>query len=142
MSSCCATGPHAPTRLPSPQEAPEGPSVLTRPRGTGQADAAAREGRECRRVLVAVVGHVEWVEFVHGDHVPAAGEIVHASESFEEPAGGGAVAAVQLARMAGEAEVFTAPGDVELADRTFARLTELGVKADMAGRKGRTRRGF
>ena len=51
----------------------------------------------------AVVGHVEWVEFVRGDHVPAAGEIVHATDSFEEPAGGGAVAAAQLARMAGSA---------------------------------------
>jgi ribokinase len=46
-----------------------------------------------------VVGYVEWVEFVRGDHVPAAGEIVHATDGFEEPAGGGAVAAAQLARM-------------------------------------------
>jgi hypothetical protein len=43
-------------------------------------------------VRVAVVGHFEWVQFVQGDHVPAAGEIVHASDAFEEPAGGGAVA--------------------------------------------------
>ena len=28
-------------------------------------------------VRVAVVGHLEWVEFVHVDHVPAAGEIVN-----------------------------------------------------------------
>jgi ribokinase len=89
-----------------------------------------------------VVGHVEWVEFVHGDHVPAAGEIVHASDSFEEPAGGGAVAAVQLARMAGEAELFTAVGDDELAERTRARLGELGVAVHAASREGRTRRAF
>ena len=38
------------------------------------------------------MGHVEWVEFVHADHVPAAGEIVHASHAFEEPAGGGSPA--------------------------------------------------
>ncbi|MGC1802134.1 MAG: hypothetical protein WA701_17255 [Solirubrobacterales bacterium] len=37
------------------------------------------------------MGYVEWVEFVRGDHVPAAGEIVHATDGFEEPAGGGAV---------------------------------------------------
>ena len=67
---------------------------------------------------VAVVGHVEWVEFVRGDHVPAAGEIAHGSESFSEPAGGGAVAAVQLARLAGGAELFTALGDDEEADRS------------------------
>ena len=45
----------------------------------------------------AVVGHVEWMEFVPVEHVPAAGEIVHATETWEEAAGGGSVAAVQLA---------------------------------------------
>lgn len=89
---------------------------------------------------VAVVGHVEWVEFVQGDHVPVAGEIVHASDSFEEPAGGGAVAAVQLARMAGGATLLTALGDDELAERTRRRLGELGVEVDAASRRGPTRR--
>jgi ribokinase len=93
-------------------------------------------------VRVAVVGHVEWVEFVHGDHVPAAGEIVHASDSFEEPAGGGAVAAVQLARLAGEAELFTALGNDDLAERTRVRLAELGVSVHAAERSGPTRRAF
>jgi ribokinase len=93
-------------------------------------------------VRVAVVGHVEWVEFVHGDHVPAAGEIVHASDSFEEPAGGGAVAAVQLARLAGEAELFTALGDDDIAERTRARLAELGVSVHAAERADPTRRAF
>jgi ribokinase len=92
------------------------------------------------RVHVAVVGHVEWVEFVYGDHVPAAGEIVHASPGFDEPAGGGAVAAVQLARMAGRAELFTALGEDELAARTRNRLSELGVTVHAAVRADRTRR--
>ena len=91
---------------------------------------------------VAVVGHVEWVEFVHGDHVPAAGEIVHGSDSFEEPAGGGAVAAVQLARLEGKAEFFTALGDDELAEQTRARLADLGVVVHAAVRQGGTRRAF
>ena len=73
---------------------------------------------------VAAVGHVEWIEFVRGDHVPAAGEIVHAHDSFEEPAGGGAVAAVQLAR------------------RTRARLAELSVTVRDATRERPTRRGL
>jgi len=89
---------------------------------------------------VAVVGHVEWVEFVHGDHTPAAGEIAHASGSFEEPAGGGAVAAVQLARLAGESSLLTALGEDDLAGRTCDRLAELGVRADAAIRLGPTRR--
>jgi ribokinase len=87
-----------------------------------------------------VVGHVEWVEFVRGDHVPAAGEIVHATDSFEEPAGGGAVAAVQLARMAGESSLLTALGEDDLAGRSSTRLAELGVHVDAARREGPTRR--
>jgi ribokinase len=89
---------------------------------------------------VAVVGHIEWVEFVRGDHVPRAGEIVHASESFEEPAGGGAVAAVQLASLAGSADLFTALGQDEEADRSRQRLAELGVAVRAATRPAPTRR--
>jgi ribokinase len=93
-------------------------------------------------VRLAVVGHVEWIEFVRGDHVPVAGEIVHADHSFEEPAGGGAVAAVQLARLAGEATFLTAVGEDELARRTRARLAELGVTVRDAKRETGTRRGL
>jgi ribokinase len=89
---------------------------------------------------VAVVGHIEWVEFVRGDHVPRAGEIVHTSESFEEPAGGGAVAAVQLARLAGSVDLFTALGRDEEADGSRKRLAELGVAVRAATRPGPTRR--
>jgi ribokinase len=91
-------------------------------------------------VRVAVVGHMEWVEFVRGDHVPAAGEIVHATDSFEEPAGGGAVAAVQLARMAGSATLITALGDDEVAERSRRGLAELGVQVEAATREEPTRR--
>jgi ribokinase len=80
------------------------------------------------RPRVAVVGHVEWVQFACVPHVPQAGEVVHAREPFEEPAGGGAVAAVQLARLAGGASLLTALGDDELARRSIARLGELGVE--------------
>jgi ribokinase len=93
-------------------------------------------------VRVAAVGHVEWIEFVRGDHVPAAGEIVHAHDSFEEPAGGGAVAAVQLARLAGGATFLTAVGDDEHARRTRARLAEFGVTVRDATRDSPTRRGL
>ena len=91
---------------------------------------------------LAVVGHLEWVEFVHVDHVPAAGEIVNSTDGFEEPAGGGAVAAVQLARMAGSASLITALGEDEIADRSRGRLGELGVAVDAAIRDEPTRRGL
>jgi ribokinase len=76
---------------------------------------------------VAVVGHVEWVEFARVETVPRAGEIVHALETWEEAAGGGAVAVVQLAKLAGTAMLFTALGGDELGRRARAQLTEQGV---------------
>jgi ribokinase len=77
---------------------------------------------------MAAVGHVEWVQFARVEHVPAAGEVVHALDPFEEPAGGGAVAAVQLARLAGGAALVTALGRDEHGERSLARLRELGVQ--------------
>lgn len=65
---------------------------------------------------------------------------MHAHESFEEPAGGGAVAAVQLARLARSATFLTALGDDELARRSRARLAELGVTVRDATRDDPTRR--
>ncbi len=69
-----------------------------------------------------------------------AGEIVHATESFQEPAGGGAVAAVQLARMAGSSILLTALGSDDLEKRSRERLAELHVHVEAASREGPTRR--
>ncbi len=80
-----------------------------------------------KRPRVAVVGHVEWVQFARVPHVPCAGEVVHAHDPFEEPAGGGAVAAVQLARLSGEALLLTALGEDEHGRRSVSRLNELDV---------------
>jgi ribokinase len=89
---------------------------------------------------VAVVGHVEWVQFARVGHVPKPGEVVHASDSFEEPAGGGAVAAVQLARLAGESLLLTALGRDQQGAGSVSRLGELGVRASAAARSAPTRR--
>src|SRR5437763_8255801 len=91
---------------------------------------------------VAVVGHVEWVEFARVDHVPAPGEIVHALETWQEPAGGGAVAAVQLARLAGECLFLTALGADELGRRSARELEELGVRVETVWRPEPQRRAF
>jgi len=93
-------------------------------------------------VNVAVVGHVEWVEFARVEEMPRAGEIVHSLESWEEAAGGGAVAAVQLANLNGSAHLFTALGDDELGRRAVPALEQLGVRVHAAVRKEPTRRGF
>lgn len=79
---------------------------------------------------VAVVGHVEWCEFAEVPHVPKPGEIVHARHTFEEPGGGGAVAAVQLKKLAGAATLFTAFGDDDTGRRARAGLAELGVDVE------------
>ena len=76
---------------------------------------------------LAVVGHVEWVEFVRVARVPLPGEIVHAVETWEEAAGGGAIAAVQLAKLNGSAHLFTSLGDDELGRRSRSELEERGV---------------
>ena len=91
---------------------------------------------------VAVVGHVEWIEFVRVAHVPAQGEIVHAQEVWAEAAGGGAVAAVQLARLVGASTLFTAVGDDELGRRVEPALGEYGVTVHAAVRPEPQRRGF
>jgi len=94
------------------------------------------------RPTFAVVGHVEWVQFARVPHVPSAGEVVHAAQEFEEPAGGGAVAAVQLARLAGHAALFTALGDDEHGRRSAIRLAELGVEVHASVVPAPTRRAF
>ena len=66
--------------------------------------------------------------------------MLHAHSPFEEPAGGGAVAAVQLARLAGRAMLFTALGDDEPGRRSPARLDQLGVDVRAAARDAPTRR--
>jgi len=91
---------------------------------------------------VAVVGHVEWIEFARVARVPAPGEIVHALEAWEAPAGGGAVAAVQLGRLAGECLFLTALGDDRLGHRAKRELEALGVRVEAAWRAGPQRRAF
>jgi ribokinase len=76
---------------------------------------------------VAVVGHVEWVEFVRVEVVPRPGEIIHAVETWDEAAGGGAVAAVQLAKLAGACTMFTSLGSDDLGRRSRVQLSEQGV---------------
>jgi ribokinase len=91
---------------------------------------------------VAVVGHVEWIELALVGQVPDAGEIVHARETWQIPAGGGAVAAVQLARLAGQCLFVTALGDDALGRRAKRELEGLGVRVEAAWRPEAQRRAF
>lgn len=93
-------------------------------------------------VRVAVVGHVEWVQFARVDRVPAAGEIVHAADTWEEAAGGGAVAAARLAELAGEATLFTSIGQDTLGDRAIEQLEARRVVVRAARPAEAQRRAF
>jgi len=77
---------------------------------------------------VAVVGHVEWMEFVLVERVPRPGEIVHADESWQQAAGGGVVAAVQLAQLADSVLLFTALGSDDRGRRAKLELEERGIE--------------
>jgi ribokinase len=89
---------------------------------------------------VAAVGHVEWVHFLHVDRLPLQGEITHAAASWEEPAGGATVAAVQLAKLAGGADFFTALGDDDLGRRVPSELDRYDVRVHPAIRDAPQRR--
>lgn len=82
---------------------------------------------------VGVVGHVEWVEFAVVDHVPVPGEIAEALEPpFRAAAGGGGVAAVQLAKLAPGAAFFTSVGDDEAGTLAADFLRDAGVELHAA----------
>jgi ribokinase len=108
----------------------------------GAAPIASGRLADSRPVRVAVVGHVEWIEFARVPRMPAAGDIVHASEVWEEPGGGGAVAAVQLSKLVGAADFYTALGGDDLGARSRATLTELGLAVEATTRPEPQRRGF
>ena len=92
---------------------------------------------------IAVVGHVEWVDFAVVPRLPHPGEILHADEHFAAPGGGGAVAAIQAKRLAGEALFLTAVGDDELAERAERELAGVyGVEVHAARRDRPQRRAF
>ena len=93
-------------------------------------------------MVVGVVGHVEWVEFLRVERVPCPGEIVQARAAWGEPAGGGAVAAVELARLAGGATLLTALGDDDVGRRAATDLERLGLVVEAVWRSEPQRRAF
>lgn len=93
-------------------------------------------------VRCAVVGHVEVVEFARVERVPRPGEIVQAEETWTEPAGGGAVAALELLRLSGDVTFFTAFGDDQVGHRAEHELRAAGIRIECVYRDEPQRRGF
>src|SRR5262245_56160540 len=90
--------------------------------------SSPRDLRHSWPMRTAVLGHVEWVDFVRVAAMPRPGEIVRALDAWEEPAGGGGVAAVQLAKLAGTCTLFTALGEDERGRRVRKELPHHGVR--------------
>lgn len=88
----------------------------------------------------AVVGHVEWVEFARVEAMPQSGQIAQADQTWEQAGGGGAVAALQLARLGAETHLYTSLGDDELGRRAAAELEAAGIQVHAATRPEPTRR--
>lgn len=83
---------------------------------------------------VAVVGHVEWVEFVHVRESPPPGGLEQATRLAEHAGGGAVVAAAVLAQLGADVEFFCALGDDERAARSERELTARGVTVHAARR--------
>jgi ribokinase len=97
---------------------------------------------EHAQMRAAVVGHIEWLEFVPIEHVPRPGEIVHASESWEQAAGGGSVAAVQLAQLADSVDFFTVLGSDEHGELARVELEARGITVHATVADAPQRSGF
>jgi ribokinase len=91
-------------------------------------------------VNVAVVGHVEWVDFLVTPRLPATGEILSATAFHEGAAGGGAMAAFALRSLVGGCGFYCAVGDDARAERTAAGLADAGLEVRAAVHAGRAQR--
>jgi ribokinase len=89
---------------------------------------------------VAVVGHVEFVEFVRVPGYPARGAVTHALDAFTHAGGGGVVAAAVLAELGAEVDFFCALGHDSNGEAAAAELGRRGVKVHAAWRERPTRR--
>jgi ribokinase len=85
---------------------------------------------------LAVVGHVEWVDFIEIERMPREGEVMHAEAAFARAAGGGGVAAAVLAEMGAEVDFFLALGDDALGHAAAEELTGRGLRVHVAWRAG------
>jgi ribokinase len=89
---------------------------------------------------VAVIGHIEWVDFLPVPHFPRHGQVIHAEGASQRPGGGGGVAAGVLAELGAEVEFFCALGDDATGRAALAQLEQRGVHMHVAWRAEPTRR--
>ena len=92
---------------------------------------------------LAVVGHVEWVNFLSVDKLPCSGQISHGRSYLELPSGGGAVAAVQMQKLTKkQVHFFTSLGKDKLGILSKEKLEEYGLNVHVAWEDKPTREGI
>jgi ribokinase len=89
---------------------------------------------------VAVVGHVEWVDFLRVAHLPIRGEVQGARRESTHAGGGAVVAAAVLAALGAEVDFFgavgrDADGDAAVAELADRRITVHAARRDVATRQ-------
>ena len=95
------------------------------------------------KLKFAVIGHVEWVNFLEVDYLPKAGLICHSKRSFEMPAGGGSVIAKTLREMTtNDIHFFTSLGNDFYGSQTKKIFEKMGIHLHIAWRNSPTRKGF
>ncbi len=91
----------------------------------------------------AVIGHVEWINFLEVDYLPKAGLICHSKRSLELPAGGGGVIARTLREITtGDVHFFTSLGNDFYGIQTKEIFEKMGIHLHVAWRNSSTRKGF
>ena len=91
----------------------------------------------------AVIGHIEWINFIKVDQLPKPGLISHSKKSLECPAGGGTVIAKRLRELTNsEVHFFTALGNDFYGKQCLNIIEKMGIKLHVAWRDKPTRKGF
>ena len=91
----------------------------------------------------AVIGHVEWMNFLEVDSLPKAGIICHSKRSLEMPAGGGGVITKTLREITtSDVHFFTSLGNDSYGMQTKEIFEKMGINLHIAWRNSPTRKGF
>ena len=88
---------------------------------------------------LAVVGHVEWVEFVAVERYPARGGLQQGRRLFEHAGGGAVVAAAALAGLGAEVAFYCALADDDRGHAAHGELKAGGIEVHAAWRPPPTR---
>ena len=76
----------------------------------------------------AVVGHIEWINFLKVDKLPMPGVISHSEKSIEYPAGGGSVIAKTLSELTcHDVHFFTSLGNDYYGKQCFNSLSKSSI---------------